>query len=106
MLSENPLEFIQQCIKQRAVQWTYHINMRLRERSMTRQMILGSIETYEIIESYPEDKYLPSYLVYAQHGEQHLHILFATDVANQNIRIVTAYFPDIEEWELNFKTRR
>ena len=106
MLPENPLEFIQQCIKQRAIQWTYHINMRLRERSMTRQMILGSIETYEIIESYPDDKYLPSYLVYAQHGEQHLHILFATDVTNRNIRIVTAYFPDIEEWELNFKTRR
>ena len=106
MLPENPLEFIQQCIKQRAIQWTYHINMRLRERSMTRQMILEPIETYEIIESYPDDKYLPSYLVYAQHGEQHLHILFATDVANRNIRIVTAYFPDIEEWELNFKTRR
>ena len=106
MLPENPLEFIQQCIKQRAIQWTYHINMRLRERSMNRQMILGSIETYEIIESYPDDKYLPSYLVYARQGERHLHILFATDVANRNIRIVTAYFPDIEEWEPNFKTRR
>ena len=106
MLPENPLEFIQQCIKQRAIQWTYHINMRLRERSMTRQMILGSVETYEIIESYPDDKYLPSYLVYAQQEGQYFHILFATDVANRNIRIVTAYFPDIEEWERNFKTRR
>lgn len=106
MLPENPLEFIQQCIKQRAILWTYHINMRLRERSMTRQMILESVKTYEIIESYPDDKYLPSYLVYAQQEGQHFHILFATDVANRNIRIVTAYFPDIEEWEPNFKTRR
>lgn len=73
---------------------------------MTRQMILRSLETYEIIESYPDDKYLPSYLVYAQQGSQPFHILFAADVENQNIRIVTAYFPDAEKWKSNFKTRR
>ena len=106
MIPENPLEFIQQCVEQRAIQWTYHINMRLRERSITRQMILRSIETYEIIESYPDDKYLPSYLVYAQQGSQPFHILFATDVENRNIRIVTAYFPDVEKWQPHFKTRR
>ena len=42
--------------------------------------ILASTGTYEIIESYPEDKYLPSYLVYSRHGDLMFHVLFAADV--------------------------
>lgn len=30
-----------------------------------RDAILESVESFEILEAYPEDKYLPSYLVYA-----------------------------------------
>ncbi len=39
--------------------------MRLQGRFISRQHILDAVDTYEVIESYPEDKYLPSYLVYA-----------------------------------------
>lgn len=80
--------------------------MRLASRYISRQDILQSVESYEIIEAYPSDKYLPSYLVWAKHGGSVFHVLFAADVEGDNIRIVTAYHPNAAEWEADLKTRR
>ncbi len=77
--------------------------MRLSDRFITRDEILDAVDGYAIIESYPEDKYLPSYLVLAAVS---FHVQFATDVAGDNVRIVTAYRPDPDEWESDLKTRR
>ena len=52
--------------------------MRMKTRSIPRQFILGSVDNYEVIEEYPEDKYFPSYLVYTKHRDTVLHIQFAT----------------------------
>lgn len=60
------LEFIKSCIRRRKTHWTYHVNMRLKGRFIYREAILSSVETYKIIEEYPKDKYLPSYLVLCQ----------------------------------------
>ena len=103
---QDPLEFIRQCVVEKRMYWTYHVTMRMERRSISRQMILESVESYDLVESYPDDKYLPSYLVWARHGEEIFHILFATDVANHNVRIVTAYRPNPEEWERGYKRRQ
>ncbi|MGO9116475.1 MAG: DUF4258 domain-containing protein [Desulfomonilaceae bacterium] len=86
--------------------WTYHVNMRLIGRFIPRHSIVESHEEYEVIEEYPEDKYLPSYLVYSQYRGDIFHVLFATDVEGDNIRIITAYRPSHDEWQEDFKTRR
>lgn len=62
--------------------------------------------TYEIIESYPKDKYMPSYLVYATHNDEVLHIQIAADRKDDSVRIVTAYKPTLDKWEAGFKIRR
>ncbi|MDH4327065.1 MAG: DUF4258 domain-containing protein [Nitrospira sp.] len=62
--------------------------------------------TYEIIESYPEDKYLPSYLILCRSDEGAAHLQIATDVPGDNVRIVTVYRPSPREWEPDFRTRR
>jgi hypothetical protein len=80
--------------------------MRLKGRFISRQEILDSVSTFEIIEEYPKDKYLPSYLIYSSNQGAIFHILFAVDVAGDHVRIVTTYYPDAEEWEEDFKTRR
>ena len=67
---------------------------------------MDSVDTYEIIESYPQDKYLPSFLVLARSPNDEFHVRFATDVQDDNIRIVTTYRPDPAEWEADLKTRR
>jgi hypothetical protein len=100
------LAFIKRCVRERRVYWTYHVNMRLAGRYLSRDDILEAVDTYEIIESYPTDKYLPSYLVLATRGEVTFHVLFATDVDGENVRVVTAYRPNPSEWEPDLKSRR
>ena len=77
--------------------------MRLAGRFLRRDEILNAVDSYEIIEPYPQDKYLPSYLVLAARS---FHVQFATDVEGDNVRIDTAYRPDPNEWEPDLKTRR
>lgn len=106
VIPDDPLEFIRGCIRERKVLWTYHVQMRLRGRSISRKMILEAVESFEIIESYPEDKYLPSYLIYAHHGENVFHTLFAADVSGGNVRVITAYRPSMGDWQPDMRTRR
>ena len=101
-----PLEFIKSAVRGMHIYWTYHANMRLNERSVSREEVVQSVEIYDIIESYPDDKYLPSYLVWTMHGGSILHILFAADIREGNVRVVTAYLPDPLEWDADFKRRK
>jgi hypothetical protein len=73
---------------------------------MTREEILGAIDTLEIIEEYPTDKYLPSDLLYGKTETKTFHVLMATDVSEDNVRIVTAYEPDPDKWDPLLKVRR
>jgi hypothetical protein len=86
--------------------WTYHVNMRLAGRFIPRELILAAVASYELIEAYPDDKYLPSYLILGRHDQEAFHVLFAADVEGDNVRVVTAYRPDPGEWEPDLKVRR
>ena len=105
-IPDNPIKFIKRCIKENKIYWTYHVNMRLEKRAITRDMVISSIDNMEIIEEYLGDKYLPSYLLLSRYKSIYFHILIAIDVIEDNIRIITAYIPDMKKWEDNFKTRR
>ena len=106
MLPEHPLEFIQRCVNQRKLRWTYHADIQMQDRTIDRQTIIDSVNAFEVIEEYPDDKYLPSYLVYSRFGSLVIHVLFAADVAGDNARVVTSYFPNLVEWESDMRTRR
>ena len=43
-----------------------------------------------MVEAYPDDKYLPSYLILGRHGPEAFHVLFATDLEGDNVRVVTS----------------
>ena len=105
-LPAEPVKFIQDRVRAGAVMWTYHVTMRLRGRFISRSAILSRVDSYELVESYPEDKYLPSYLILSQGEGGAFHVLFATDVLGQNVRVVTAYRPSLDEWELDLRHRR
>ena len=100
---DNPVEFIRRCVRDRKIYWTYHVNMRLAGRYLSRSEILDAVDSFEIVESYPQDKYLPSYLVLAASS---FHVLFAVDLEGDDVRVVTAYRPDPDEWEPDLRTRR
>lgn len=44
--------------------------------------------------------------VYARPAGDPFHALFAVDVEGNNIRVVTAYHPNLDEWEPDLRTRR
>lgn len=102
----NPLAFIKRCVERKKIFWTYHVNMRFGQRPISRELILSAVNSYEIIEEYPKDKYLPSYLIRAEYGNLVFHVQIATDVVLENIRIVTTYVPDPSKWDEGFRTRR
>jgi hypothetical protein len=56
-LPDDPLDFIQRCVREKRIAWTYHITMRLKGRFIARQEILDSVADYEMIEEYPKNKY-------------------------------------------------
>src|SRR5262245_27389048 len=102
----DPVAFIRERVHDRRVFWTYHASMRLVRRSITRMDIFDAVAGCVLIESYPDDKYLPSYLVLGFTSGGPIHVLIAVDVDGDNVRIVTAYRPDPQEWENGFSTRR
>lgn len=96
---------IKSAVKQRNILWTYHVFMRMQDRSIPRSSILDSADTFEIVESYPDDKYMPSCLVRAESEEGLIHILFALDVRDGFVRVIMAYRPDIALWSPDGRLR-
>lgn len=66
-LPDDPLEFIRKRVTQGKILWTYHVNMPLKGRFIPRHALQTSSPGYEIIQAYPDDKYLPSYLVRSEY---------------------------------------
>ena len=80
--------------------------MRLVGRFISRDAILAAVDTYQLVEAYHDDKYLPSYLILARYGSEAFHVLFAADVEGDNVRVITSYRPDPGEWRADLKARR
>ena len=69
-------------------------------------MLCDAIPSLEIIEAYPQDKYLPSFLLRGNVGGVVFHAHIATDVEGQNVRVVTMYLPDPDQWDKELRSRR
>jgi hypothetical protein len=80
--------------------------MRLQQRALTAGIIGDAMATLEILEAYPQDKYLPSFLVRGESEGCIFHAQIATDVEGGNIRIVTMYTPDPNEWDEGLRFRK
>ncbi len=87
------------------IEVTAHAVMQIKSRKIKLNDIYKCIACGEIIEQYPNDKYYPSCLVlYFRVNGEPLH--FVCSVGDNKIYIITAYNPDLERWESDFKTRK
>lgn len=80
--------------------------MRFIQRALSAKLLVEAAESFEILEAYPDDKYLPSYLLRGQIGDSVFHALIAADVEGDNVRVVTMYYPSLEKWEEGFRQRK
>jgi YgiT-type zinc finger domain-containing protein len=79
--------------------------MRLKQRSLGSEILIKGADSLEIIESYPDDKYLPSFLLRGTHGSRAFHVQVAVDVEGENVRVVTMYIPDLSEMGLRISNQ-
>ena len=84
---------------------TEHARIRMVERGITLADVVSCVTNGEIIEQYETDKPLPSCLVLGMEIKgRYIHIVVSHDV--EFIYLITAYYPDDQQWNSDFKTRR
>lgn len=93
-------------ISSRQFEWRKHVLQRLAQRNILRKAVLDVILTGELIEDYPEDKPYPGALFLGWIEEKPLHVVVSLDEGNEWAYIITAYEPDLEHFEPDFRTRR
>ncbi|MCL1859270.1 MAG: DUF4258 domain-containing protein [Oscillospiraceae bacterium] len=96
---------IKQLCKNGALRWTNHIFARLLQRNISMNDIEYAIINGEIIESYPDDYPYPSCLILGKSGnKQYLHVVCG--ITPRELYLITAYYPDPDEWTEDFKMRK
>lgn len=85
--------------------WKDHAAKRMKQRNIKTQDIEICIATGEIIEFYDADYPASSCLVLGLSANgQHLHVVCS--IYQDIVCIITSYFPNLDEWESDYKTRR
>ena len=83
-----------------------HAWERMESRGISVGDVLQVLASGEEIEQYPDDTPFPSVLLLARVRERTLHVVAARDAASELTYVVTAYEPDPNEWDAEFRRRR
>jgi hypothetical protein len=76
------------------------------ERGISTIEVRTVLESGEIIAGYPDDIPFPSYLLLGWVNLRPIHVIVAVDEGNYLCQVITAYIPDSEKWQEDFKARR
>ena len=99
-------DLIDEIISTGIIVWQKHALQRMMERKISRADVKKAIIEGVIIESYAEDKPMPSVLIACVSRDLTLHVVTAFDFENKSAYIITAYYPDRKHFEDDFITRR
>ena len=81
-----------------------HAIQRMFERDIFEIDIENTVKNGEIIEEYLDDKPYPSYLA-LWFNKKPLHVVFTKNYEDNEIIIITAYYPDKDKWSDDYKKR-
>ena len=91
--------------KEEKIRWTNHVMVRLLQRNITQSDVEYALLNGEIIEEYEDSYPYPSCLVYGINLDNKvLHIVCGSN--EEELWIITAYYPDNTEWQNDLKTRK
>ncbi len=88
------------------VVFSQHAFTRMFERSISPELVTRAVRAGEIIAEYPDDQPFPSALVLYFEHKSALHLVVGKDESDNACYIVTAYWPDPDLWNDDFRTRR
>ena len=83
-----------------------HAIKRMFQRRISKDDVRHVLETGATIETYPHDTPYPSRLVLGWGDARPLHVVAAENAETGETIVITAYEPDPEEWERDFKRRK
>lgn len=87
------------------IEWQRHALERMMEREISRDIVKEVLLSGELIEDYPDDKPYPSALFLGRVKGEPFHVVTAFDSESSYCFIITAYRPDLEHFESDYKTR-
>ena len=88
------------------IEWQRHALERMMERGISREIVKKVLLSGKIIEDYPNDKPYPSALFLGWYEGEPFHVVTAFDPLSGYCFVITAYRPDLEHFEPDYKTRR
>lgn len=101
------IQKIQDYCIQSKMKWYKHALERMQERDISRQDVKNCIMQGEIIEDYPDDFPHPSCLIFGWTMDQKvIHVVVSLDEDQDTIGIITVYYPSVEKFEKDLKTRK
>ena len=85
--------------------WAEHLVLRMRERNIKRADVINCIQNGEIIEQYPDAYPHPACLIFSVLTDNKpIHVV--AGIGNDNLFIITVYYPTLDKWESDYKTRK
>jgi hypothetical protein len=99
-------DILQNAVKKGSIEWQRHALERMMERGISRETVKEVLLKGEIIENYLDDKPYPSALFLGWVKKQPFHVVAALDSLTGWCFVITAYKPDLEHFESDYKTRR
>lgn len=77
----------------------------MEQRGISVDAVYLAANVGEAIEVYPDDTPHPSELILEWVGDMPLHVVLAYDESADEFIVVTAYYPDRDLWQSNFRER-
>lgn len=82
-----------------------HSFQRMFERNIQPADVIDIVRTGEVIQSYPDDKPYPSYLILKFVNGNPVHVVVARNAENGFCFVITVYEPDPKLWSADFKNK-
>ena len=99
------IDDIRSLCKDECIAMTKHAKSRLIERNITIENIKNALQTGEIIKQYENDKPFLSCLLLGL-TEQKVFIHIVASIDDGYLYIITAYYPNENDWESDYKTKK
>ncbi len=99
------IDDIRRALQEDNIQWSGHVLTKMQQREIKVKDVIKCVLSWEIIEYYSSDYPFPSCLIAGRcDNDKVLHVVCS--LGEGNVWMITAYYPNTNEWLEDFNTRK